>query len=201
MTTEPQAITQLRQCVTEKRPPLASLTMEAVLAAYDALQAAATPTPPRRLREYRGVEYTPDTKLWWSPSKQSVASSAAEAVCKFDGFTDSDHAAILALRDDPYLPVPTLEPILQDALAHAFAAGRHEVLHWQGTKSLAASTADTITRAFPHLDAPRALTAGECVARLCELGAREEMLNVNRLDMRAEFKRCLILPADTERAP
>jgi hypothetical protein len=73
-----------------------------------------TPTPPRRLREYKGVTYTPDTKLWWSPSKQSVASSVAEAVCKFDGFTDADHAALLALRDDPWELVETLEDVVRE---------------------------------------------------------------------------------------
>ena len=74
----------------------------------DGLQAKLTP-PTRKLREYKGVTYRHGK--WWhghfpfASAARVISNSAANV-------TDGDHAAIYALKDDPYLPVETVEEVL-----------------------------------------------------------------------------------------
>jgi hypothetical protein len=84
-----------------------------------------TPTPPRRLREYKGVTYAPNGK-WYDTAACLYFASAAELIVKRKGFTDADHAALLALRDDLWEPVETLEAVLED-WANATRDGVHSV--------------------------------------------------------------------------
>jgi hypothetical protein len=80
--------------------------VDAIIAERDALKAVATPTPPRRLREYKGVTYK-GGKWYYC---DAWAMSAASLIYSFPGkFTDADHAALLALRDDPW---ETLEEVV-----------------------------------------------------------------------------------------
>jgi hypothetical protein len=80
-----------------------------------ALESGNTPKQkPRRFREYKGVTYR-DGK-WWYHQKLSSYTSAVQACYHFIGLaSDEDHAALLALRDDPYEPVETLEDVIKRA--------------------------------------------------------------------------------------
>ncbi len=140
-----------------------------LLAERDALKAkldAQTP-PPRRLREYKGVTYREGK---WHALGHTFAS--AVSVCSIiDYATDADHAALLALRDDPYEPVETVEQIIEAALNRCCNAVNSYAIEgpWEGTIALASKTAEKI-RAHLSQQTPT-LTADECVARLVELGA------------------------------
>jgi hypothetical protein len=165
------------------------------------------------LREYKGVTYR-DGKWWFRELSYDKAARLIAIVC---GFTDTDHAALLALRDDPYEPVPTLEAVVQS---------------WYEAEIADAPEMDTndlcvrLRAAFPHLDAPRALTAGEhgpeqlgFVRELAELINRHSLEGGSNTPdfILAEFLSAVHtawdaavqqreswkkpLPADTERAP
>ena len=91
--------------------------LRALLAERDALKAK-VPPPVRKLREYKGIVYDPDhfakdypwcafgdgfrsvSHLLWSHGAQEA------------GLTDADHAAIYALKDDPWERIPSVEDVL-----------------------------------------------------------------------------------------
>jgi hypothetical protein len=64
----------------------------------------------RKLREYKGVTYRGGS--WhYRDTSAFMASALISGYC--DTFTDADHAAIYALRDDPYEPVEPVEDIVR----------------------------------------------------------------------------------------
>ena len=73
----------------------------------------AAPQPVRKLREYKGVTYR-DGK-WWLRDKR-FHSVANLLFFRHESFTDADHAAIYALREQPYEPVETVEDVLLDVV-------------------------------------------------------------------------------------
>ena len=93
--------------------------LRALLAERDALKAKAQPV--RKLREYKGVTYDPMQGQYVNGGLWRFDGSDYETVAllihqnDFD-FTDADHAAIYALRDDPYKPVETVEDIVRDVV-------------------------------------------------------------------------------------
>jgi hypothetical protein len=85
----------------------------ALRAERDALKT--TPTPPRRWRECKGVTYRDG--FWWYDHQQYPAVASLIWVNNAV-FTDADHAALLALRDDPW---ETLEDVVREWLrSHHF---------------------------------------------------------------------------------
>ena len=68
--------------------------------------------PPRRLREYKGVTYRDGT--WrYDKDPRGVYVRVVDLISiRKDDFTDADHAALLALRDDPWEKVETLEEVV-----------------------------------------------------------------------------------------
>ena len=74
--------------------------VDALLAEREALKAK-VPQPVRKLREYKGVTYA-DGRWWFKGLSYDKAARVIAIVC---GFTDADHAAIYALREQPYEPV------------------------------------------------------------------------------------------------
>jgi hypothetical protein len=71
------------------------------------------PAAPRRLREYKGVTYDATENYPWRYLGDGFKSAAGVIHYRYGTFTDADHAAIYALKDDPYLPVETLEDVLR----------------------------------------------------------------------------------------
>jgi len=82
--------------------------LRALLAERDALKA---PTPQRRLRENKGVQYRDGKWHWQGFSFHHAAFCIASWPTHGD---DADHAALLALRDDPWEKVETLEDVVLD---------------------------------------------------------------------------------------
>lgn len=72
-------------------------------------------TPMRRLREYKGVTFKGGYWLYEGREYRKAASVIADSSL----LTDADHAALLALRDDPWETVETVKP-LEDVLWAAF---------------------------------------------------------------------------------
>jgi len=92
--------------------------LRTLLAERDALAAKAPME--RKLREYKGVTYRGGS--WhYRDTSAFMASALISGYC--DTFTDADHAAIYALRDDPYEPVETVNDILVD-FARDLSTGR-----------------------------------------------------------------------------
>lgn len=83
--------------------------LRALLAERDALKAK-VPTPVRKLREYKGVTYA-GGRWWFKGLSYDKAARVIAIVCSF---TDADHAAIYALREQPYEPVETVEDVLRE---------------------------------------------------------------------------------------
>jgi hypothetical protein len=75
----------------------------------------------RRLRSYKGVTYREGK--WCHPSHMSQANVYLALSANFNNPTDADHAALLALRDDPFEPVETLEAIIEPALTAMYELG------------------------------------------------------------------------------
>lgn len=70
---------------------------------------APPPTPPRVLREVKGVTYR-DERFYHRKSRYV---RVVDLMAHFPStFTDADHAAIYALKDDPYEPVETVKDAL-----------------------------------------------------------------------------------------
>jgi hypothetical protein len=84
-----------------------------MVAARRELAALRTPAPPRRPKEYKGVTYR---EGYFRYRDCGTGTSEAVAACQWwiHIATDADHAALLALRDDPQ-PVETLEKVIGDA--------------------------------------------------------------------------------------
>ncbi len=95
--------------------------LRTLLAERDALAAKAQPEPVRKLREYRGIVYDPGCEKWRDGPVHF--NRAVDAVACRHPLTDADHAAIYALRDDPYEPVETVNDILVD-FARDLSTGR-----------------------------------------------------------------------------
>lgn len=83
--------------------------VDALLAERDALAAKAPME--RKLREYKGVTYRGGS---WHYRDMSafMASALISGYC--DTFTDADHAAIYALREQPYEPIESVEDVLRE---------------------------------------------------------------------------------------
>jgi hypothetical protein len=71
-------------------------------------ESVTTPIPPRRLREYKGVTYRDGAWFLGIECSSNVYRALSEFITMP---TEADHAALLALRDDPEEPVETLESI------------------------------------------------------------------------------------------
>lgn len=84
--------------------------LRALLAERDAL--AAKLTPVRKLREIKGVTYSDD--VWWLRGVSFGSVSLLVNLRGGEGFTDADHAAIYALREQPYEPVETVEEVFRE---------------------------------------------------------------------------------------
>ncbi|MFN9203587.1 MAG: hypothetical protein ACK6DP_11020 [Gemmatimonas sp.] len=92
--------------------------LRALLADRDALKAKAPPA--RKLREYKGVTFR-DGKWWVRDSaihaepRGHVGHSSVANLLFFlhTSFTDADHAAIYALREQPYEPAQTVEDVVR----------------------------------------------------------------------------------------
>lgn len=113
--------------------------MASVVDERDALKAK-SPPPPRVLREVKGVTYR-DERFYHRKSRYV---RVVDLMAHFPStFTDADHAAIYALKDDPYLPAETVGDVLSAALNRAYMAGRSDnTLHdWEGIDELTNTTA------------------------------------------------------------
>ena len=90
--------------------------LRALLAERDAL-AAKVPQPVRKLREYKGVTYADGN--WrnsagsWASVSQLIAWVANSSSPRL---TDADHAAIYALREQPYETVREDRQVIRDEL-------------------------------------------------------------------------------------
>lgn len=82
--------------------------LRALLAERDAL-AAKLPTPVRKLREYKGIVYDPGCKKW---RDGPVHFNRAVDVVVRRHLPIADHAAIYALRDDPWERILSVEDVL-----------------------------------------------------------------------------------------
>jgi hypothetical protein len=78
--------------------------------------ANATPTSTvRKLREYKGVTY--DNGRWL---REYSSCSSASSMCHYwDDLTDDDHAPLLALKADPFVPLPDVRALVKDVLTAA----------------------------------------------------------------------------------
>jgi hypothetical protein len=77
------------------------------------LESRNTPKP-KPLRSYRGVVYRDDH--WESHGQRWAGTNVYEALCYFfSNPTDDDFAGMLAVRDNPYEPVETLEDVIKRA--------------------------------------------------------------------------------------
>jgi hypothetical protein len=95
----------------EQRLKLAT-ELRALLAERDALKAKAQPV--RKLREYKGIVYDPGCEKWRDGPVHF--NRAVDAVACRHPLTDADHAAIYALKSDPYEPVETVEAVLAEVI-------------------------------------------------------------------------------------
>ncbi len=113
-------------------------------------------TPPRRLRPYKGVTYREGVFVDASGDDWEFAASVIAN--NLGTFTDADHAALLALRDDPYEPVETLEDVVDK--------------WWEELVGSAVDVPALCTRLRAHLSQQTPpLTAGEHIAALVAVGA------------------------------
>ena len=166
-------------------------------------KAEATPTPPRRLREWKGVAYREDhaPHAWRYKGEGYDAAFMVMANHPYD-FTDADHAALLALRDDPEEPVETLESIIEPALTRSYVAGEgRSGGTWIGTEQLSEDVAEQIRA---HLaQQPQAITPEQAVAVLVEAGAERRRVNMNGTmsgtwtKVEPDLRDALILPTAT----
>lgn len=87
--------------------------LRALLAERDAWKAKAALVPPvRKLREVKGVTFDASGGDFpWRYKDMGWATLAGLIESVATPFTDADHAAIYALKDDPYEPVETLEDV------------------------------------------------------------------------------------------
>ena len=121
--------------------------MASVVAERDALKAQQPKAPVRKLREVKGGTYQ-DGRWWYNDFDYRTVSSL---IARWNvTFTDADHAAIYALKDDPYLPAETVGDVLSAALNRAYMAGRSDnTLHdWEGIDELTNTTAARLRAAF-----------------------------------------------------
>ncbi len=159
-----------------------SLSMTALLAEIDALKAkgdAQTPPQPRRLREYKGVTYREGE--WYKEGLLGGIKNVFNALyCFFAAATDDDYRALLALRDDPYEPVETLESVVDK--------------WWEELVGSAVDVPALCTRLRAHLSQQTpTLTAGEHIAALVAMGA----WRANRVDVeRSSAHRRELYPND-----
>lgn len=184
--------------------------LRALLAERDELQAKVdAQIAPRRLRSYKGVTYR--DAAWYTPDgkRYEMASGVVWNKSVTLSLTDLDIPALLALRGDSYQPVETFEDVVEDwywgtpmvsvaksdreNLCARLRAWLAQQTHDEGLAAIGAKNAQFFRRSDE-------LTAAECVARLVELGAREEIINVARFDLsKPEFQRCLILPPEVSK--
>jgi hypothetical protein len=74
-------------------------------------KANATPAPPaRKLREYKGVMY--NKEQWWYRGRSYV--TAAALIDLAADHTDDDHAPLMSLKADPYLPLPDVRAAVRE---------------------------------------------------------------------------------------
>lgn len=157
-------------------------------------------SPPRRLLEYKGVTFgAPYFHL-----RDYYCASAAKLITDHPReFTDADHAALLALRDDPYEPTPTLESVVQEW------ADDHNISDWVLPALVSMLRAHLSQQTPPagiasgNPGADKHLTAAECVERLVELGAelheRCVFVDATQPEKGNTYKRCLILPPEVSK--
>ena len=94
--------------------------LRALLTERDALKAAQPKPPVRKLREVKGVTYQ-DGRWWYNDFDYRTVSSL---IARWNvTFTDADHAAIYALKADPFEPVESVEDVLRDAMRSSFVCG------------------------------------------------------------------------------
>jgi hypothetical protein len=113
-----------------------------------------------KLREYKGVTYRDD--VWWY---EGVGyDSAIHLLHLADWGSDADHAALMALKAEPYESKPFLESLLHNMI--------REIDSRKGDEATAFYVRDfaaTFRYAFPQIDTP--LTAADHIAALVAMGA------------------------------
>ena len=141
--------------------------LRALLADRDAWKAKAEARPEapgRRLRAYKGVTYRDGA--WYTPDgkRYEMASGVVWNKSVTLSLTDLDIPALLALRDDPYEPVETLEDVVREWFKE-----------WVCSTAVASGVADLCTRLRTWLaqQPTPALTAAQHVAALVGMGAKE----------------------------
>jgi hypothetical protein len=89
-------------------------TYEGLLQEIDAIQAQAATTPPvRARREHKGVVFA--NGCWVADNR--LYPQAADIIAEHRGaFTDDDHAPLLALRADPFEPLPDVHAAVRRRL-------------------------------------------------------------------------------------
>jgi hypothetical protein len=149
-------------------------------------ESVTTPIPPRRLREYKGVTYRDGR---WH-MEGTPFDNAFTLMYWYAEFVDADHAALLALRDDPWEPEPpTIADVVKQWLKDCGAKVYHDDV-------------DALCfRIRTHLATqPQPITPEQAVAVLVEGGAKLEQVTyratVGTTHMTAGT-RILILPTAT----
>ncbi len=173
-----------------------------MVAAQRELAALKAPTPSRRLREYKGVTYRDGR---WHIAEMPF-DNAFTLMYWYSEFVDADHAALLALRDDPYEKVETLEAVLE-AWANATRDGVHSVelsdlehrlRAWLATQPNTPSDAKHVGAALVDSE-KQTITPEQAVAVLEAHGGKKERLNdvwhCSRISEREKY--VLILPTAT----
>ena len=156
-------------------------TFEAGMVAAQRELAALKAPAPRRLREYKGVTYRDGR---WHIA-ETPFDNAFTLMYWYAEFVDADHAALLALRDDPWMPVETLEAVLE-AWANATRDGVH---------SVELSDLEHRLRAWLATQ-PQTITPEQAVKVLVENGARRSSAKHAAKDS-YEYAPVLILPTAT----
>jgi hypothetical protein len=103
----------------------------------------------KKLREYKGVAYSPAANMWIHPKGQGFTRAASIIISDDLDLTDADHLHLMALKADPYEPVVTLERVV-----HAWHSDMQS-RGFMGGFIRAAEIAELCSRlrnAFPHID-------------------------------------------------
>jgi hypothetical protein len=114
-------------------------------------------TPPRRLRDYRGIVFRDGLFYYRDGDAGTVDALTA---CRYwigVAATDDDHAELLALRDNPEEPVETLEDAMNEFALVSGGSG------WSNSSSTLAAWIKRI-RAVVLATQPQAITPEQAVA-------------------------------------
>jgi hypothetical protein len=141
-------------------------------------------TPPRRLREHKGVTFNSTSPGLWYYGSVGYNNVAVLIANNLKAFTDDDHAALLALRDDPEETLETLEEVIHEwsnagPVLSNYRIGDlcYRIRAWLATQ-------------------PQTITPEQAVKVLVENGARRASAKHAAMDS-YEYAPVLILPTTT----